>query len=190
MSSLRSIALTAATLAALLFCSPLFAQGYDAAIKVLEEERILGETNAGLLKTYAAKDVPIYAGGIQRYAAAQAGFNALIAQLEAGLISGEDVTATQDFQLELQRASNRRMELSRYVQERVIDPLPEGSKGPAAVAGGLGLIAAAPELLAALKDVALEIWDAYKQADQDRRDAMRTQLGAMKWRQFQDVPAL
>lgn len=177
-------------LAALLFAPPLFAQGYDAAVRVLEEERILGETNAGLLKTYAAEDVATYAGGIQRYASAQAGFNALIAQLEAGLISGEDVTATQDFQLDLQRASNRRMELSRYVQERVIDPLPPGSEGPAAAAGGLGLIAAAPELLTALKDAALDIWQTYKEAGDERRDAMRTQLGAMKWRQFQDVPAL
>jgi hypothetical protein len=139
---------------------------------------------------FAKDDVATYAAGIQLYAQAQAGFNGLIERLKVQLIANGEITTNKAFDIELRRAVNRRIALTRFVDAEVLAKQPKGSRSLADALGGADMISSGAELITALKDAALDIWRAFREADSEQRDAMQTQLDGLQWRQFQDVPPL
>jgi hypothetical protein len=189
------IAATAACFVALLLavtslCGPARAAGFPEAVGLMKREQILGEANAGLLKTFAKYDTGTFARGIQLYALAQAHFNALIETLKAELIAGEALEDSQGFAVDLQRAANRRVDFTDFVEQKVLSRTEQGTKSLAAVLGGADFIQSAADLITALNEAGLDIWRAYRAAEDEQRQQILDQLDSLKWRPFGEVPAL
>jgi hypothetical protein len=163
---------------------------YAEAVGLMKREQTLGEAGAGLLKTFAKDDVPTRARGIQLYALAQAEFNRLLEALKAQLIKGGDPTESQRLQGTLSTAVERRVAFTDFVDEKVIAGIPEGSKSLAAVLGSADFLKGAAELLTAINEAGLGIWREYRNADKEYRQQISDQLDSLKWRSYDQVPAL
>ena len=181
-----------ATLVLTVACPPQRAamSSYAEAVGIMKREQTLGAAGAGLLKTFLKDDKSSLARGIQLYAVAQADFNALIAALQAELISGEDLEDSKPFVQALDLAVKRRVAFTAFVDEKVLSRFEEGTRSFAAVMGSADFLKSAPELLKALKEAGLDIWRAYREADKEHRQQISDQLDSLKWRSFEKVPAL
>jgi hypothetical protein len=166
------------------------ASGYAEAVGLMKREQTLAEAGAGLLKTFARDDVATYARGIQLYALAQADFNALIETLKGALIQGDDLADSESFEDALALAVNRRVELTDFVDEKVLSQSREGTKSLAAVLGSSEIVKGAAELLEVLTGAGLDIWREYRAATKEQRQQINDQLDSLKWRSFDKVPAL
>jgi len=187
----------ATRLAALLLLVTAFLAGaaepldYPQAVGIMKREQTAGEAGAGLLKTFGKGDVGTFAQGIQLYAAAQADFNALIERLKAGLIADARLPDSPDLTRSLVSASDKRVTFTDFVDQRVLPKAgPPGTRSLAAFMGGGALVGSAVELTGILKDAMLEVWKAYRAADQERRTQILEQLDGLKWRSFGEVPTL
>jgi hypothetical protein len=153
-------------------------------IRVLAEERVLGESAAVLVKRSGAQDSALFADGEQLYTEAQAAFNGLIAQLQVELAEARKPSESQTFAQALEAAVERRKALFTFVDERI--PHGEGTKDPlailaGAVGGNLG------ELISSVTEAAVALWEAFRHAQQERRDDIRARLEAERWRPFAEA---
>ena len=176
----------------LLLCLPAWAQdtGFTTALGLMKREQTLGEANAGLLKTFAKDDIPIYARGIQLYAQAQADFNGLIATLKAELTTQGELQGSEEFAGRLQQAAEQRVAFTDFVEDKVLSQTEQGTKSLAGAIGGADVIGDVAELITALTDAGLDIWREYRAADSAHREQILDQLDGLQWRSFEKVPAL
>lgn len=151
-------------------------------IRVLAEERTLGEYAATLIVRQGEGDAAMQIKGELLYAAAQAAFNGLIAQLQLELVESRKPSESARFCQALQAAVDKRKALLAFVSGRV--PRQQGAK-----AGVWALIAQAltsdvGELVSGLTEAATSLWGEFRKAGQERRDEIRARLEAEYWRPF------
>jgi len=163
---------------------------YAEGVGLMKREQTLGESSAGLLKTFAKDDMPTLVQGIKLYALAQANFNGLLETLKGTLIKKGDLAESKLFQETLDLAVKRRVAFTDFVDEKVLSRSEEGTRSFAAVLGSADFLKGAAELLKALTDAGFGIWNAYQKAGAEERQQISDQLDSLKWRSFDKVPAL
>lgn len=153
------------------------AQTHGDIVRVLAEEKTLGETMVPLLNQYAQNNQAVYVQGIVKYAEAKAKFDGLIEQLKADLQAGRNPGQSPQFQQALQQASEKRQALSAFVTKQLAHPTGNTKGSP--------VIAAAAELIPAMTEAAVTIWHEFRDAQTVQQDAIRQQLDAQKWLPFE-----
>ena len=150
------------------------------AVAVLEKERSAAE-HAVILATAGRKDIGLYVRGIQLYADAKAEFDGLIAALRIDLIEGRNPAQSQKFAAALQGAAEKRIAFTNFVSDQVVGKT-EGAK-----AGLADVVKVVPDLVKAITDAGLAIWDNFRKANKERRDAILNEIDHLRWRSFADL---
>jgi len=154
-------------------------------IRVLTEERVLGEDAALLLARSGREDAVLLAEGELVYTHAQAAFNGLIAQLQLELAQTRKPSESEAFGQALAMAVERRKALLAFVAGHI--PREEGAKSglweliAGVLAGSVG------ELISGVSDAAVTLWREFREARQERREEIRARLEAERWRPFAAV---
>ena len=151
------------------------------AVAVLERERSAAEQYAVILATVGRKDANLYVRGIQLYADAKAEFDGLIAALRIDLIEGRNPAKSPKFATALQGAAEKRIAFTDFVGDEVVGKV-EGAKLDL-----LSVVKVVPDLVKAITDAGLAIWDAFSKAGKQRRDAMLSEIEHLRWRSFADL---
>lgn len=151
-------------------------------IRVLAEERVLGENAAALLGRYGRSDAVALAAGEQLYAAAQAAFNGLIAQLQLELIETRKPSESEAFGQALAAAIERRHALLAFTAK--VLPPEQGTKFGLGALIAEALAGSVGELISGLTEAATSLWGEFRKAKQERRDEIRARLEAERWRPF------
>lgn len=150
-------------------------------VGVLEKERSAAEQYAVILATVGRKNVDAYVRGIQLYADAKADFDGLISQLRFDLIDGNDPTKSAKFAGALEAAAKSRIAFTNFVSDDVVGKT-EGAKP-----GLIDVAKVVPELVTAITDAGLKIWNAYHDAGKERRDAILNEIDQLRWKSFADL---
>jgi hypothetical protein len=158
--------------------------------KLREKERSLAESYAGLLKGFGKQDVATYARGIQRYAEAKAEFDGVIEQMLVALRQGVAPDTSATFQQKLEMAAKRRVALTEFIDREVLSKVPDDTKSLATILKIAGAIGSVKELVTALKDAGMAIWQGYRQSGEQERAAIVSQLEALRWKPFEEIKAL
>lgn len=153
-------------------------------IRILAEERVLGESAAGLLSRYGRNDTGLLLEGERLYKAAQAAFNGLIAQLQLELTETRKPSESEAFGQALAVAVERRKELLAFVDQLV--PHGQGTRDLGALIAG-ALAASVGELILGVTEAAVAVWHEFREARQARREEIRGRLEAERWRPFTAV---
>ena len=151
-------------------------------IRVLAEERVLGENAAALLGRFGRGDAALLAEGERLYTAAQAAFNGLIAQLQLELAQTRKPSESEAFGQALAVAVERRKALLAFVAARV--PREEGAKSGLGALLAEALAGSVTELISGVTEAAVTLWREFRGARQERRDEIRARLEAERWRPF------
>ena len=151
------------------------------AVAVLEKERSAAEQYAVVLATVGRKDIDRYVRGIQLYADAKAEFDGLIAALRVDLIEGNNPAKSQRFATALQGAAKKRIAFTDFVSDEVVGKV-EGARP-----GLLDVVKVVPDLVNAITDAGLAIWDAFRKANKERREAILAEIDRLRWRSFADL---
>lgn len=151
------------------------------AIRFLAHEKSAAEQYAVILATVGKTDTAQYVRGIQLYADAKAEFDALIAELKFDLTAGQDPARSAKFIEALQGAAEERVAFTSFVSHEVVD------KFPGARPGLPNVLNVVPELVKAITDAGLSIWNAYRDTGKERRDAILNELGHLEWRSFSEL---
>jgi hypothetical protein len=151
------------------------------AVAVLEKERSAAEQYAVVLATVGRKDIERYVRGIQLYADAKAEFDGLIAALRFDLIEGNNPAKSQRFSTALQGAAKKRIAFTDFVSDEVVGKI-EGARP-----GLLDVVKVVPDLVKAITDAGLAIWDSFRKASKERRDAILAEIDRLRWRSFADL---
>jgi hypothetical protein len=150
-------------------------------IRVLAEERVLGESAAALLSHHGRSDMGLLIEGELLYTAAQAAFNGLIAQLQLELAETRKPSESEAFGQALAAAVERRKALLDFVEARI--PRGQGTRDLGALIGG-ALAGSVSELISAVTEAAVVLWEEFCKGKQARRDEIRSRLEAERWRSF------
>ena len=151
------------------------------AVAVLEKERSAAEQYAVILATVGRKDANLYVRGIQLYADAKAEFDGLIAALRIDLTEGRNPAQSQKFAAALQGAAEKRIAFTNFVSDQVVGKT-EGAKP-----GLVDVVKVVPDLVKAITDAGLAIWDNFTKANKERRDAILNEIDHLRWRSFADL---
>jgi hypothetical protein len=151
------------------------------AVGVLERERSAAEGRAVILASVGRKDVNLYIRGIQLYADAKAEFDGLIAQLRFDLIDGSDPAQSPKFAAALHSAAEKRVAFTNFVDDQVVGNV-EGARP-----GLPDVVKVVPDLVKAITDEGLAIWDAFHKANKERREAILNEIDHLRWRAFADL---
>lgn len=151
------------------------------AVGVLEKERSAGEQYAVILATVGRKNVDAYVRGIQLYADAKSNFDGLISQLRFDLIDGSDPTKSAKFSAAPDAAAKSRIAFTNFVSDEVVGKT-EGAK-PGLIDVGKVLA----DVVTAITDAGLKIWDAYHNASKERREAILNEIDHLRWKSFADL---
>jgi hypothetical protein len=154
-------------------------------IRVLAEERVLGENAAALLGRYGRSNPAELTEGERLYTAAQAAFNGLIAQLQLELIETRKPSESEAFGRALAAAVERRHALLAFAASIV--PREQGAKfalGELIMSALAGNVA---DLISGMTEAAMTVWREFRAAKRERREEIRTRLDAERWRHFSAV---
>jgi hypothetical protein len=134
-----------------------------------------------VLATIGKADTAKYARGILLYANAKADFDGLIEELKFDLINGQDPATSSKFARMLGAAAAKRIAFTDYVTKDVVGGITGARPGLPDV------LTVVPDLVKAITEAGLSIWEAYHDATKERRDAIIDELGHMEWRSFADL---
>ncbi len=151
------------------------------AVGVLAKEQSAAEQYAVILATVGRKDVDAYVRGIQLYADAKSEFDGLIEQLRFDLIEGHDPTKSPKFAAALEAAAKSRIAFTDFVSDEVV------GKTQGAKPGLIEVVKVVPDLVKAITNAGLAIWEAYSKANKERRDAIPSEIDHLRWRGFADL---
>ena len=159
---------------------PSSAETFSDAVGVLAHEKSAAEQYAVIFSAVAKDDTKQYLRGFTLYADAKAEFDGLIAELRLDLESGQDPANSAKFSEALKTAAERRVAFTSFVSEAV-------AKLQGARPGLPEVIEAVPELVKVIADAGLEIWKAFREGGQQRRDSMLSELKRLEWRSFGEL---
>jgi hypothetical protein len=154
---------------------------FSDSVAVLEKERSAAEQYAVILATVGRKDLERYVRGIQLYADAKADFDGLISALRIDLIAGNNPAESRMFAAALQAAAEKRIAFTNFVSDEVVGKI-EGARP-----GLLDVVKVVPDLVKAITDAGLAIWDAFRKAGKEQREAMLSEIDRLRWRSFADL---
>jgi hypothetical protein len=169
-------------------CGPLGAQPtqppsvgtLSEAIGTLKHEKDAAEQYAVILSTVAKNDTVLYLRGFKLFADAKSDFEGLIAELRFDLVNGQDLATSAKFNEALKGAAEERVAFTSFVSGE-IDKL-QGARP-----GLPDVIKAVPELVTAISDAGLKIWNAYHDANKERRETIMSELQHLELRSFADL---
>jgi hypothetical protein len=150
------------------------------AIGFLKHEKSAAEQYDVILITVARDDAGVYVRGIRLYADAKAEFDGLIAELRFDLSNGQDPAKSAKFNDTLKEAAEKRVAFTSFVSAQV-------DKLPGARPGLPDVIEVVPDLVKAITDAGISIWNAFRQARKENRDAILSELEHLEWRSFADL---
>jgi hypothetical protein len=150
------------------------------AIRFFGHEKSAAEEYGVILSTVAKDDAGVYVRGIKLYADAKAEFDGLIAELRFDLLNGQDPAKSLKFNDALKTAAERRVAFTSFVSAQV-------DKLPGARPGLPDVIDVVPELVKAITDAGISIWNAFRQARKENRDAILSELQHLEWRSLADL---
>jgi hypothetical protein len=185
----RSRILLLATLAALL--APTMpdlgqAVGWRQAVDRLAREKNLAEGCASLLKAFADDAPMARVQGQRLYARAKSDMDGLIERFIADLTSERPLTDAPDIRHRVEAIVTQRQALCRQVDAVVGTALrQQGARTSAAdlLAEGSG------DALPPLFEAAVQIWQAYRAADEASRATIVARLEAARWPAYGGIPA-
>jgi hypothetical protein len=151
------------------------------AVAVLEKERSSAEQYAVFLASVGRKDVDAYVRGIQLYADAKADFDGLIAALRIDLIEGRNPAQSPKFSAALQAAAEKRIAFTSFVSDKVV------GKTEGARPGLTDVVKVVPDLVKAVTDAGLAIWEVFRKGSKERQDAILSEIDHLRWRSFADL---
>jgi len=148
----------------------------------LARERSYAEQGVALLKTWVKKPSTILQG--QRlYKDAKSASDEAIAYLAGALTVSEEPDRDEALRRKLETAVERRIAFSRHV-DASLDAL-AGKKNLVVDA----LAKTAGEVVKGLIGAVVDVWKTLRAADAVRRETLRHQVEAERWRSFGEVPA-
>jgi hypothetical protein len=150
------------------------------AIRFLAHEKSAAEQYGVILFTVARDNASVYIRGIKLYADAKAEFDGLIAELRFDLLNGQNPAKSAKFSDTLKKAAEERVAFTSFVSEQV-------DKLPGARPGLPDVIEVVPDLIKAITDSGLSIWNAFREGSKQRRDAIMSELEHLEWRSFADL---
>jgi hypothetical protein len=150
------------------------------AIRFLKHEKSAAEQDGAILFTVAKDNAGPYVRGIKLYADAKAEFDGLLAELRFDLLSGQEPARSAKFNEALKEAAEKRVAFSSFVSAEI-------DKLPGARPGLPDVIQVVPELVKAITDAGISIWNAYRQARKENRDAILSELEHLEWRPFSEL---
>ena len=150
------------------------------AMRLLAHEKSAAEQYAVILSTLGKTDAALYVRGIELYADAKAEFDGLIAQLRIELQRGQEPAGSVKFNQALKGAAEKRIVFTSFVSGEV-------DKLQGARPGLEDLIQVVPDLVKAITDAGLSIWNAFRGARKERRDAILNELVLLQWRPFAEL---
>ena len=150
------------------------------AIRFFGHEKAAAEQYGVIFLTVAKHNTGLYVRGIKFYADAKAEFDGLIAELRFDLQSGQDPAGSAKFNEALKEAAEKRVAFTSFVSAEV-------DKLVGARPGLPDVIEAVPELVKAITDAGISIWNAFRQARKESRDAILSELEHLEWRSFADL---
>jgi hypothetical protein len=151
------------------------------AVAVLEKERSAAEQYSVLLASVGRKDADAYVRGIQLYADAKADFDGLIAALRVDLIEGRNPVQSPKSTAALQAAAEKRVAFTNFVSDKVV------GKTKGARPGLLEVVKVVPDLVKAITDAGLAMWEAFRKESKEHRDAILSEIDHLRWRSFADL---
>ena len=143
-----------------------------------------------MLKGFGKQDIATYARGIQLYAEAKAEFDGLIDQILASLRQAESLDTSAAFQQKLEKAASRRVAFTEFIAQEVLSKVPEGTKSLATILKIAGALGSLKELVTVLKDAGMTLWQWYRQSGEQEREAIVSQLEALRWKPFEEIKPL
>lgn len=156
------------------------------ALDRLAREKTLAEGCASILKTFADGAPMARVQGERLYARAKADMDGLIELLLVDLANQRPLADAPELRHRLEAVVAQRRTLCRHVDAAVGTTLRQQSGGTGAadlLAEGSG------DALSSLIEAAVQIWQAYGDADQGGRAAIIARIGAMRWVDYEEVPA-
>lgn len=190
--ALRELALVPARVAcaALLMAQSAASTAQDvswrAAVDRFAQEKALAEGCVSILKTFADDAPMARVQGQRLYARAKADMDGLIRLLIVDLANGRPLADTPELLHRLEAIVAQRRTLCRHVDAAIGTALRQQSRRTSAadlLAGGSG------DALSSLIEAAVQIWQAYGDADQSGRAAIIAGIGAIGWLDYAEVPA-
>jgi len=97
------------------------------------------------------------------------------------LIEGRNPTRSSKFATALEAAAKSRIAFTNFVSDQVVGKI-EGAKP-----GLIDVVKVVPDLVKAITDAGLAIWEAFAKADKERRDAVLSEVDHLRWRAFADL---
>jgi hypothetical protein len=152
-------------------------------VGLLEKERSFAESGVARLKRWVKKPAVI-AKGQRLYEEAKAAADQAVGYLQAALAEGKEPERDEALLVKLDTLAIKRLAFSQHVDASLPPELRGTKEG---VGDALGK--AAGEIVKGLITAAVDVWKAFRAADKDRRDTLRQQIGATRWRAFGEVPA-
>jgi hypothetical protein len=150
------------------------------AMRFLAHEKSAAEQYAVILSTVGKNDTAQYVRGIELYADAKAEFDGLIAELRIELQTGQQPAKSVKFNQALKGAAEKRVAFTSFVSSEV-------NKLQGAKPGLEDLIQVVPDLVKAITEAGLSIWKAFREARNERRDAILNELELLQWRPFAEL---
>ena len=159
--------------------------GWRQAVDRLARERTLAEGCASILKTFADEAPMARVQGQRLYARARADMDGLVALLIVDLTGERSPAESPELRQRLEAVLGQRRTLCRHV-DAVVGAALRDQDAHALLVERLG------EGASATKDTAIglavELWQAYRHADQDLRRTIISAIGATRWRDYAEVP--
>ncbi len=131
------------------------------AIRFFGHEKSAAEQYGVIFLTVAKDNTGLYVRGIKLYADAKAEFDGLIAELRFDLKSGQDPARSAKFNEALEEAAEKRIAFTSFVSAEV-------DKLPGARPGLPDVIEAVPQLVKAITDAGISIWNAFRRGPQGK----------------------
>jgi hypothetical protein len=150
------------------------------AIHFLKHEKSAAEQDGVILITVAKDNPGLYLRGFKLYADAKSEFDGLIAELRFDLLNRQDPAGSAKFNEALKEAAEKRIAFTSFVSAEV-------DKLPGARPGLPDVIEVVPDLIKAITDSGISIWNAFRQARKENRDAILSELEHLEWRSFADL---
>jgi hypothetical protein len=160
------------------------ADGWRQAVDLLAREKTLAEGCAALLKSFADDAPMARVQGQRLYARAKADMDGLIGLLIADLARERPLAAARELRQRLDVVAAQRRTLCRQTDAAVGMALSQHSaRAGDRLADGSG------DALSPVIEAAVQIWQAYRAADQAGRAAIISRIEAARWLAYAELPA-
>ena len=156
--------------------------GWRQAVDRLAQEKALAEGCASVLKTFADDAPMARVQGQRLYARARADMDGLLALLIMDLASERSPAEIPDLSQRLETVPEQRRALCRHADATIGTALRQHRNAAALLAAGSGATTSS------LINAAVQIWKAYRAADQVSRAAIISGIEAARWLAYAAVP--